>query len=61
MTTPRFRFAAAISGYKLFCFSGYYNRVWDSTNAVESFNIYTEEWKEEEEESMIDVYDAVTI
>ena len=61
MTTPRFRFAAAISGYKLFCFSGYHNRVWDSTNAVESFNIYTEEWKEEEEESMIDVYDAVTI
>ena len=59
MTTPRYGLAAAISGYKLYCFGGR-DREIRKTKAVESFNIYTEIWQEEED---IDIYvhDAVTI
>ena len=48
MPTPRFDFAAAISGYKLYCFAGSDDSYWD-TKTVESFNIYTETWKREED------------
>ena len=48
MPTPRFSFAAAISGYKLYCFAGIDDH-YGYTKVVESFNIYTETWKREED------------
>ena len=59
MTTPGCRFAAAISGYKLYCFAGIDGN-YDYTTSVESYNIYTETWKAEEDIEIV-VYDAVTI
>ena len=59
MTTPRFSLVAAISGCKLYCFAGF-DGMSNYTASVESFNIYTETWKKEED---IELYvdDVVTI
>ena len=54
MRTPRARFAAALSGCKVFCFGGYTSikrnarRVAVKLHTVESFNICTGKWKDEE-------------
>ena len=45
-TMPRYGFAAAISGYKLYCFGGFNPDIWNR-KTIESFNIYTETWQEE--------------
>ena len=60
MIKPLYAFAAAISGYKLYCFSG----LDDDDNElkiVTSFNLYTEDWKKED--GMIESYgyDALTV
>ena len=62
MNTPRWGFAAAISGYKLYCCYGMED-LYSENLTVTSFNLYTEEWKVEEEDEMdqMDVYDAVTV
>ena len=59
MTTPRYGFAAAISGYKLYCFAGV-DGDHDRNYSVESYNIYTETWQKEEDIELY-IYDAVTI
>ena len=46
MQAPRSWFAAAIADHKIYCFGGL-----GSLDQVESFNLYSEEWKEEETEN----------
>ena len=59
MQVSRYDFAAAISEHKLYCFGG--NNEYDTT--VESFDLYTREWSEEEAmpDYSLPGYSAITI
>ena len=63
MNKPRYRFygfAAAISSYKLYCFAGLDDED-NVLSTVTSFNLYTEEWKEEDGFIAFDCYDGLTV
>ena len=60
MNKPRWGFAAAISGYKMYCSDGI-DADEDGLYTVTSFNLYTEEWKEESRMDEMGCSGAVTV